>query len=154
MTLPHYKLTVLENIAEKNGKCWLTLSQKKIFTLPNWKSLQMTISNFIKMSKSSPDGLKTVWEKEKLLVTQFLLFLQVFNRLVLLTCKNQGLFGKWLTLSQTSPDFDVSAVQVFWKHYGRKSWLIVLGFNTTLTAKVISWRSVTHLCFLAFSHQY
>ena len=24
----------------------------------------------------------------------------------------------------------------------------------TLTAKVISWRSVTHICFLAFSHQY
>ena len=33
-------------------------------------------------------------------------------------------------------------------------WLIVLGFNATLTAKVISWRSVTHMCFLAFSHQY
>ena len=27
-------------------------------------------------------------------------------------------------------------------------------FNATLTAKVISWRSVTHMCFLAFSHQY
>ena len=33
-------------------------------------------------------------------------------------------------------------------------WLLVLGFNATLTAKVISWRSVTQLCFLAFSHQY
>ena len=33
-------------------------------------------------------------------------------------------------------------------------WLVVLGFNATLTVKVISWRSVTHLCFLAFSHQY
>ena len=33
-------------------------------------------------------------------------------------------------------------------------WLVVLRFNTTLTAKVISWRSVTHMCFLAFSHQY
>ena len=32
--------------------------------------------------------------------------------------------------------------------------LVVLGFNATLTAKVISWRSVTHMCFLAFSHQY
>ena len=29
-------------------------------------------------------------------------------------------------------------------------WLVVLGFN----AKVLSWRSVTHMCFLAFSHQY
>ena len=33
-------------------------------------------------------------------------------------------------------------------------WLVVLGFNATLTAKVISWRSMTHMCFLAFSHQY
>ena len=30
------------------------------------------------------------------------------------------------------------------------SWLAVLGFNATLTAKVISWRSVTHMYFLAF----
>ena len=33
-------------------------------------------------------------------------------------------------------------------------WLVVLRFNATLTAKVISWRAVTHMCFLAFSHQY
>ena len=33
-------------------------------------------------------------------------------------------------------------------------WLIVLRFNATLTAKVISWRSVSHMCFLAFSHQH
>ena len=31
--------------------------------------------------------------------------------------------------------------------------VVVLGFNATLTAKVISWWSVTHMCFLAFSHQ-
>ena len=31
---------------------------------------------------------------------------------------------------------------------------VVLRFDATLTAKVISWRSVTHMCFLAFSHQY
>ena len=40
---------------------------------------------------------------------------------------------------------------------GHPLWIrpwVVLGFNTTLTAKVISWRSVTHMCFLAFSHQY
>ena len=31
--------------------------------------------------------------------------------------------------------------------YDKKSfrWLVVLGFNTTLTATVISWRSVTHV---------
>ena len=32
--------------------------------------------------------------------------------------------------------------------------LVVKGFNATLTAKVISWRSVMHMCFLAFSYQY
>ena len=37
----------------------------------------------------------------------------------------------------------------------QKGWLVVvLGFNATLAAKVISWQSVTHMCFLAFSHQY
>ena len=35
-----------------------------------------------------------------------------------------------------------------------KKWLIVLGFNATLTARVISWRSVRHMCLLAFLHQY
>ena len=31
-----------------------------------------------------------------------------------------------------------------------KIWLVLLGFNATLTAKVISWRSLTRMCFLAF----
>ena len=35
----------------------------------------------------------------------------------------------------------------------RVGWFAVLGFNATLMAKVISWQSVTHMCFLAFSHQ-
>ena len=35
-----------------------------------------------------------------------------------------------------------------------RRWLVVFGFNATLTAKVISWRSMTHMCFLAFSHKY
>ena len=33
-------------------------------------------------------------------------------------------------------------------------WLVVLRFNATLTAKVISWQSVMHMCLLAFLHQY
>ena len=43
---------------------------------------------------------------------------------------------------------------IFCTQVDRLGWLVVLGFNATLTAKVISWRSVTHMCFLAFSHQY
>ena len=30
----------------------------------------------------------------------------------------------------------------------------VLWFNATLRTKVISWRLVTHMCFLAFLHKY
>ena len=37
---------------------------------------------------------------------------------------------------------------------GLVGWMAVLGFNATLKARVISWRSVKHMCFLAFSHQY
>ena len=33
-------------------------------------------------------------------------------------------------------------------------WLVVLRFKAFLTAKVISWRLVMHMCFLAFLHQY
>ena len=32
-------------------------------------------------------------------------------------------------------------------------WVVVLRFYATLTARVISWRLVMHMCFLAFSHQ-
>ena len=35
-----------------------------------------------------------------------------------------------------------------------ENWLVVSGFNATLSARVISWRSATHTCFLVFSHQY
>ena len=47
----------------------------------------------------SPSALKTLWEKEKLLVTSNFSFSQsVFKRLVMQTRKNQGLFGKGLNL--------------------------------------------------------
>ena len=32
------------------------------------------------------------------------------------------------------------------------NWLVVLRFNATLTAKVISWQLVMHMCFLAFTN--
>ena len=62
------------------------------------KSLNATIPSFMKMAESSPKGSKTLWEKEKLLVTSnFSFFYSVFKRLGLQTCKNKGLFGKGLT---------------------------------------------------------
>ena len=69
-----------------------------------------------------------------------LLFYSVFQSLLLWGGLKSGLCCKELTLSQKSPCFYVC--------------LFVFGFNATLTAKVISWRLVMHMCFLAFSHQY
>ena len=51
------------------------------------------------MAESSLNGLKTLWEKEKLLVTSNFSFSHcVFITLVLPTRKNQGLFGKGLNI--------------------------------------------------------
>ena len=65
---------------------------------------------------------------ELLITSNFSFSHRFFARLLLRTHKNQGLFGK--------------------------GFLVVLEFNATSTAKVIPWQSVTHTCFLAFSHQY
>ena len=62
-------------------------------------------------------GWKTLWEKEKMLVTSiFSFFLNVFKRLP---------FGGFLTLYHTIPTFNDSGKETFWKHCGkrRKCWL-------------------------------
>ena len=62
-----------------------------------------------------------MWEREKLLITsEFPIAQSVFKRLGLQTWKNQGLFGKELTLSQKSPGFYVSTSQIFWKHCAKR----------------------------------
>ena len=49
------------------------------------------------MTKSCPKWYKTLWEKEKLLVTSNFSFSHsVFKRLAVQTSKNQGVFGKEL----------------------------------------------------------
>ena len=61
----------------------------------------MTISNLMKMAESMPNGLKTLWEKDKLLVMSNLSFSHhVFKRLVLQTCKKKGLV--WERVKTTS----------------------------------------------------
>ena len=52
-----------------------------------------------------------------------------------------------ISLSANAFNLDLSKMLTF-------GWLVVFGFNATLTAKVILWRSLTHMCFLAFSPQY
>ena len=57
----------------------------------------MTTLNLMKMAESSPDGLKTLWEKKKLLVTSNFSFSHSgFKSFLRQTRKNQGLFGKGL----------------------------------------------------------
>ena len=75
--------------------------KQQILSSSKLKELQTTISNLLKMAESSPNRQKTLWEKEKLLVTSNFSFSHsVFKGLVLQTCKNQGLFGKGLTTGQ------------------------------------------------------
>ena len=51
----------------------------------------MTVSNFMKMAESSPDGWKTLLEKEKLLVSSNVSVSHgVFKRLELKTCLGKG----------------------------------------------------------------
>ena len=52
-----------------------------------------------------------------------------FKRLILQTCRNQSLLGKWLTLFQTSPGLYVSAVQVFWKHWEKEKLIVTSNFS-------------------------
>ena len=55
----------------------------------------------MEIAESSPNRLKTLWEKEKLLVmSNFSFSRSVFKRPVLQTRKNQGLFGKGLIIFQ------------------------------------------------------
>ena len=68
--------------------------------------------SWMKMAKGSPKGKKTLWEKEKLLITSnFPYTHNVFKRHILQTGKNKGLFGKGLNCQQqmlliwTSPTF-------------------------------------------------
>ena len=57
-----------------------------------------------KWQKVHPNRQKTLWEKEKLLVTSNFSFSHsVFKRLILQTHKNQGLFGKGLTNLYRTP---------------------------------------------------
>ena len=67
------------------------------------------------MAEQSPKGEEnTVGKGEIARKEQSLLFPQCFNlRHILQICKNKGLFGKGLTLSQTGPGFYVSAIHVF-----------------------------------------
>ena len=70
---------------------------KQFYNFPNWKSSQTTISNYMKMAKTSPTGYKTLWEKDKLLVTSNFSFShRVFKRLVCGHVKTRPCLGQGL----------------------------------------------------------
>ena len=77
---------------------YLTLSQTTKFRLSQTERVcRRQFLNLMKMAESSPNRWKTLWEKEKLLVTgNFSFSRSVFKRPVLQAHKNQGLFGKGL----------------------------------------------------------
>ena len=79
----------------------LSLSQATNFRFfQTQKTLQTTISSLMKMVESYPNRKKTLWEKEKLLVTSNFSFSRsVFKNLKLQTGKNQGSFGKGLMIA-------------------------------------------------------
>ena len=91
----------------------------KFWTLPNWKSLQTTNSNLTEMAESYPNWQKSLWEKEKLLITSNFSFSHsVLKRLVLQTCKNLGLFGKGLTTQSqllANRSKDKGFLKAFWE---------------------------------------
>ena len=71
----------------------------RVIPFPTEKSLQTTILNFMKMTEISPGRKKTLWGNETLLVTSNVSFSHsVFKGLVLQTRKNQGLFGKEISI--------------------------------------------------------
>ena len=74
----------------------------KFETLPNSNCLQMTISGMTKMGESYPNREKTLWEKEKLLVTSNFSFSHsVFKRLVSQGRQKVSLCGNGLMLDQS-----------------------------------------------------
>ena len=80
---------------------------------------------------------KTLWGKEKLLVTSNFSFSHnVFHSYISLECQNGALCGKGLTLSKTSPGFYVSAVQVFWKQLEKEKLLIISPCPTVFSTRL------------------
>ena len=88
-----------ENTADKHFLLFsqLTHYQTTNFRLPNWKSLQTTISGLTKMEESYPNRKKTLQEKEKLLVmSNFSFSHSVFKRLVSQGCQKVSLCANGL----------------------------------------------------------
>ena len=90
-----------------------------------------------KWKKVIQTGRKHCGKRRKLLVTSNFSFSNsVFKRLVFQRCQKVSLCGNGLTLFQTSPGFYMSAIQVLWKHCGKRrncSWWAISPFPTAFS---------------------
>ena len=105
-------------------KVVLNLFQTTNFRLLNWKSLQTTISNLMKVTESSPNGKKTLWEKEKLIVRSNFSFFQCFQKTYIADTYKPGLV--WERINAFAKKYQPMlawAVCAGW--YGRKPFGIV-----------------------------
>ena len=90
------------------------LPYDKFWTLPISKTLQTTILNLMKIPERSPNRLKTLWEKGKLLVTSNFSFSHsVFKRLVMQTRKKPGLVSEKANTLQYDKILDLSKFKEF-----------------------------------------
>ena len=82
-----------------------SLPLNKILDLSKLKEFAVDNFEFNENGRKFSNRLKTLWEKEKLLVTSNFSFSHcVFKRLILQTGKNQGLFVKGLTTLNPFPN--------------------------------------------------
>ena len=115
----HFETVPNSKKLQTTTEMWLlTLSQTTKFRLfQNERVCKRQFLSLMKTAEISPKGYKTLWEKEKLLVTRNFSFSHsVFKRIVLQTRKNQGLFGKGLK------DF---MIQITWKTLWEKVKLLI-----------------------------
>ena len=99
--------------------------------------------SFIKMVESSPNGKKTRWKTEKLLIMSNFSFSRcVFKQFVLQKCKNKGLLGKGLTINKRTTFWLVEwcftpLSTVFQPYLGNSSHYSCLSWNSP----VLGWGS-------------
>ena len=94
----------------------------------------------MRMPESFPKGYKTLWEKEKLLVTSNFSFSRsVFKRLVLQTRKNQGLFGKGLTNYHTMLHFEAPKIYSGGKVWEKEKLLVTSNFSFSHNVFYLIW---------------
>ena len=96
----------------------------------------------MEIAESSPNRLKTLWEKEKLLVTSNFSFSRsVFKRPVLQTRKNQGLFGKGLKFWYKQ-QIDIDLTNIFTKFYLAVFFYFSLAVSVEMMSRLGIWKKI------------